>query len=104
MRTLRHHTADSVVVRTLNHLVQPRESQALDHALLFDRGTNGGAHPLQVNLSAARIRFLCRHYFDPHLGTRYQVLGTLTVPAQSCPAWSRRPLESSTVSARRRSP
>src|SRR3984885_10153029 len=53
MRNLGHHPADGVVVRTLNHLVQP---------LLFHRSTNRGTHPLQVNLSAARIRFFRRHF------------------------------------------
>src|SRR5580704_16227191 len=62
MRHLGHHAADGAVVRTLNDLIQPREAQALDHQLLFHRGTNGGAHPLQVNLPAARIRFLRRHF------------------------------------------
>src|SRR5208283_5390541 len=55
MRHLGHHAADSLVVRTLDDLIQPGESQPLDHQLLFHRGTNGGTHPLQVNLPAARI-------------------------------------------------
>src|SRR4030081_853064 len=61
VRDFRHHAANCGVVRTLDYLVQPGESQTLDNELLFYRGTNGGAHPLQVNLSAARIRFLCCH-------------------------------------------
>src|ERR1039458_4170823 len=61
MRHLRHHAADGVRVRTLNHLIQPREPQTLDHQLLFHRGTNRGPHPLQVNLPACRTSFLRRH-------------------------------------------
>src|ERR1700757_2982633 len=82
MRNLRHHTADGVGVRTLNHLIQPGESQALDHTLLFDRGTNCGAHPLQVNLSAARVRFLCRHSLNliSVPGTRYSYSSCAVLP------------------------
>src|ERR1039458_3915328 len=64
MRNLGHHAANGLVVRTFNHLIESGESQPLDHALLFYRGANGGAHPLQVNLSAARIRFLRRHFVN----------------------------------------
>src|ERR1035438_7064946 len=64
MRHLRHHAADGVVVRTLDHLVQPGKSQPLDHQFLFHRSTNGGPYPLQLNLSAARIRFLRRHFMN----------------------------------------
>src|SRR5271165_6897776 len=38
MRHLGHHAADSLVVRTLDDLIQPGESQPLDHQLLFHRG------------------------------------------------------------------
>src|SRR5579872_3248729 len=65
MRNLRHHAADGVRIRALDYLVQPGKSQAFDHSLLFYRGTNSGTHPLQVNLSAARIRFLRRHFHEP---------------------------------------
>src|SRR5216684_5074490 len=58
VRDLGYHPTDRRVVGTLNHLVQPGKAQALDHEFLFNRGTNGGAHPLQVNLPAARICFL----------------------------------------------
>src|SRR5258708_7646553 len=61
MRNLGHHAANGRVVGTLNHLVQPGKSQTLDHQLLLLGGTNGGTHPLQVNLSAARIRLFRRH-------------------------------------------
>src|SRR5439155_16222297 len=52
VRDLGYHPTDRRVVGTLNHLVQPGEAQALDHEFLFNGGTNGGAHPLQVNLPA----------------------------------------------------
>src|SRR5450631_4237896 len=112
MRHLRHHAADGVRVRTLNHLIQPGESQTLDHQLLFHRGTNRGTHPLQVNLPAARTRFLRRHLVNLEsetskirtcLSTEYRVLSTvLTAPAPSSRASRPLPRGSSTASARRR--
>src|SRR3984893_3194439 len=59
MRHLGHHATNGRVVRTLDHLVQPRETQTFDHQLLLDGGANGGPHPLQMDFgAAARIRFL----------------------------------------------
>src|SRR5208337_714469 len=74
VRHFGHHAADGGRVRPFHHLVQPRETQTLNHSLLLGRGTNGGAHPLQVNFPAARTRLLRRHAIPP--GTRYWVLGT----------------------------
>src|ERR1700722_12589597 len=65
MRHLGHHAADGRIVRTLNHLVQAGESQALDHQLLLHRRANCRSHPLQLNLSTARIRLLRRHLIKP---------------------------------------
>src|SRR4030081_1188907 len=53
MRNLGDHSANGGIVRTLNHLVQPRETEPFDYQLMFYRGANRGTHPLQVELAAA---------------------------------------------------
>src|SRR5437870_10210010 len=62
VRHLGYHAANGGGVRTLNHLVQPGKPQAFDHQLVCYRGTNRGAHPLQVELAAAFIRCLGHGY------------------------------------------
>src|SRR6267142_2720142 len=57
-----HHPANRRRVGTLNHLIEPRKAQPLDHPLVFHWGANGRAHPLQVQ--SARPRRL--QYFASH--------------------------------------
>src|SRR5579863_8160671 len=84
MRHLGYHATNGLRVRTLNHLVQPGESQSLDHQLLFHRGTNGGAHPFQLDLSTARIRFLRRHSLSLVIHNWPRTPGPLPLPYNSC--------------------
>src|SRR5271169_4438657 len=47
VRDFRHHSANGGIVRTLDHLVQSRETQPLDYQLLLYRGANCGTDPFQ---------------------------------------------------------
>src|SRR5450631_4631724 len=68
VRHLGHHAANGRVVRTLDHLIQPRETQTLDDQLLLDGRANRGTHPLQMDFGAvARMRLLgqfVRHVYS----------------------------------------
>src|SRR5208282_2617731 len=52
MRDLGHHPANRGRVFALDHLVQPGETQSLDHQLMLDRGGNGRPYPLELDLCA----------------------------------------------------
>src|SRR3974390_791758 len=58
VRHLRHHAPDRRRVFALDHLVEPRKSQALDHQLMLLRCGNGRAHVLQLDLRPGGSRFL----------------------------------------------
>src|SRR3974390_2476937 len=73
VRHFLYHAANRRRIRTLDDLVQPRESKTLDDQLVLHRGTDGGAHVLQMN--RARLRFVC-HNFRSSLGTRCRIFGT----------------------------
>src|SRR2546425_108051 len=62
VRHFGYHATNGSGVWTLNHLVQPGKTQPFDHQLVFDGGTNGGTHPLQVKLAGTPIRCLGHCY------------------------------------------
>src|SRR5579859_604351 len=104
MWNLGYHSADSLRIWTLNHLVQPGESQAFNHQLVFFRGTNRGAHPFQLNLSAARIRLLRRHFKPqgPVISGQFQYSRHATTLVRPCREESRRFLCSLAASTHRK--
>src|SRR6185436_8965835 len=62
MRHLRDHATNRRGVRTLNHLVQPREPETLNNFLVLHRSADGRAHIFQAQCASARGCFFRRHY------------------------------------------
>src|SRR5258707_109423 len=59
VRDLRHHTANGGIVRSLDYLIQTRETQSFNYQFLLYRCANRGAHPLQMVFRApACVSFL----------------------------------------------
>ncbi len=54
VRNFGNHAANRGVVGTLDHLVQPGETQAFDYQLMFYRSADGRTHPFQMQLATAR--------------------------------------------------
>src|ERR1017187_9142413 len=96
VRNFRDHAANRQRIWTFNHLVQPGETESLDDSLLLHRRTNGGAHPLEVQLDAVVGRYFWHHNFlmwgrgkpRPHM---------ITIPLHSYRAWLRHHFGSSTA-------
>src|SRR6266566_2034535 len=59
MRHLGHHPANGRRVLPLDHLVQPRESQSLDHQLVLHRSSNGRTYPFELDDRAVLTRGCC---------------------------------------------
>src|SRR5690349_21045470 len=61
MRHLGDHAANGRRIRTLDHLIQARESESLDNFFMRHRSADGGTNVLQFQLAAAFRGFLGSH-------------------------------------------